>query len=136
MVETTTARGEPGFLAVIGFGLNVATSPDDLGRAATSLAANGLSATADDLLSNLADCCDVWLGRWRNGAGFNDVRDAWMARAGQIGEPISVQTRTGPLTGTYQGLAPSGALLADVAGQIETITYGDVALIAQPGKGR
>ncbi|MEQ1670658.1 MAG: biotin--[acetyl-CoA-carboxylase] ligase [Hyphomicrobium sp.] len=143
LVETTTARTmahrEPhfkgGFLAVIGVGLNVATCPEDTGRAVTSLALNGLAVTPAEVLYALADQCDAWIARWDEGRGFEQIRDAWMARAGAFGEAISVQTDTGLLTGTYQGLAPSGALLAEVAGRIETITYGDVALIAPTDKG-
>jgi BirA family transcriptional regulator, biotin operon repressor / biotin---[acetyl-CoA-carboxylase] ligase len=141
LVETTTARGEPtfqsgfGFLAVIGFGLNVATCPGELGRAATSLAQNAIDVTVDDVLAGLADQCEDWIERWDEGRGFDRIRDAWLARAGKVGEPITIQTPSGPLSGTYQGLAPSGALLAEVAGRIETISYGDVTLIAPTGKG-
>ena len=52
LVETTTARGEPsfhkghGFLAVLGFGLNIATCPAELGRATASLAQFGIARDA------------------------------------------------------------------------------------------
>jgi BirA family biotin operon repressor/biotin-[acetyl-CoA-carboxylase] ligase len=131
LVETTTARGEPGFLAVLGFGLNIASCPADTGRATASLAQNGIAVSADAVLEALAEQCEVWIGRWQGGRGFAAIRDSWVERAGAIGEPITIQTESGPVTGTYQGLAPSGALLAEVAGRHETITYGDVALIAQ-----
>ena len=48
LVESTTARGEPGFLAVIGIGLNVATGPEIPGRAVTSLAQNGIRTTPSE----------------------------------------------------------------------------------------
>ena len=142
LVETTTARGEPtfhegptfqqgqGFLAIIGFGLNVTTCPPDLGRAATSLAANGIAVTPDTVLEALADHSEIWIKHWDNGRCFGDMRQAWLERAGAIGEAITVNAACGPVSGTYQGLAPDGALLVEVAGQIETFTYGDVALIA------
>jgi BirA family biotin operon repressor/biotin-[acetyl-CoA-carboxylase] ligase len=131
LVETTTARGEPGFLAVLGFGLNIRTCPENTGRATASLAQRGIDAAPDAVLDALAHQCDDWIARWDGGRGFELIRNAWMERAGAIGEAITIQTASGPITGTYQGLAPSGALLASVAGQVETITYGDVALIAQ-----
>lgn len=134
LVETTTARGEPGFkpgfLAVIGFGVNVATCPGDLGRATSSLGQSGISVTRDDLLAALADQCDVWIAHWDGGKNFAELRQAWMERAGPIGEAIALQTASGPLSATYQGLSDAGALLADTGGKIETITYGDVTLIA------
>jgi BirA family transcriptional regulator, biotin operon repressor / biotin---[acetyl-CoA-carboxylase] ligase len=140
LVETTTARGEPssepslqpGFLAVLGFGLNVETSPADAGRVTASLGQSGIVTPAETVLDALADQCDAWIKRWDNGKGFADVRAAWMQRAGALGEPIQIQTASGPVSGTYQGLAPSGALLAEVNGRTETITYGDVELIAGP----
>ena len=135
LVETTTARGEPGFLAVIGFGLNVVSFPSNLGRAATSLAAEGIAVGAETVLNGLADNCAEWLARWDDGRGFEAVRHAWMARAGVLGEAITINTASGLVAGTYQGLAPSGALLAGVDGRIQTITYGDVALIAPTDKG-
>jgi BirA family transcriptional regulator, biotin operon repressor / biotin---[acetyl-CoA-carboxylase] ligase len=141
LVETTTARGEPtfhggaGFLAVIGFGLNVATSPGTLGRAVASLAGNGLSVTPDAVLDSLADHCDGWIARWDNGQGFEAIRQAWLERAGPLGEPITIQSASGPISATYRGLTSCGALLADINGKIETITYGDVALIALTDKG-
>ncbi len=135
LVETTSARGEPGFLAVLGFGLNIASHPDDLGRAATSFAANGASVTAEDVRASLAGHLENGLGQWDNGRNFAAVREAWMARAGALGEAITVQTVSGPMSGTYQGLDGSGALLAEVSGHIQAITYGDVALIASTHQG-
>lgn len=135
LVETTTARGEPGFLAVIGFGLNIASHPQDLGRASTSLAREGITASPADVLVALADTCTNWLSRWDEGRGFETVRQAWMARAGVLGEAITVKTTSGPVAATYQGLDESGALLANIGGRIQTITYGDVALIAPTDRG-
>jgi BirA family transcriptional regulator, biotin operon repressor / biotin---[acetyl-CoA-carboxylase] ligase len=139
LVETTAHAGRPlvtvsGFLAVLGFGLNVTAYPYDLGRAATSLAHKGIATSAAELLAALADSCDAWLARWDEGRAFDTIRQAWMERAGPLGEPITVQSPSGTITATYQGLASSGALLAGIDGRIETITYGDVALIAPTHK--
>lgn len=135
LVESTTARGEPGFLAVIGIGLNVATCPSGLGRAATSLAQNGLVTTPRAMLDEVADQMERWLAVWDAGRGFSHVREAWLSRAGTIGEAISVHTSSGRRTGTYRGLSPSGALLADCDGCLETITAGDVNLAANDNRG-
>lgn len=135
LVETTTARGEPGFLAVMGFGLNVSSCPEIDRRATTSLAQRGIHASAADVLSALTDTCEIWLSRWDNGRGFGTIREAWLARGGTIGEAITVQTAAGAVSAKYQGLAASGALLAEISGRIETITYGDVMLIAPTQEG-
>lgn len=134
LLETTTARGElghkPGFLAVIGFGVNVTSCPGDLGRATASLADFDAALTRDELLDSLADQSDAWLARWNGGRNFADIRLAWIARAGLVGEAITIQTPSGPMAATYQGLSDTGALLADAGGTLQTISYGDVFLIA------
>ena len=135
LVESTTARGEPGFLAVIGIGLNVAKCPGDLGRAVTSLAQSGLTTTPPELLGRLSDQMDTWIAAWDAGQGFDKIRTAWMARAGKIGEPITVKTASGKLSGTYQGLNSKGALLAAIDGRLEAISFGDVSLAAANNDG-
>jgi len=136
LVESTTARGEPGFLAVIGFGVNVASAPDDLGRAATSLAQFDAHATSERVLDALVDQSARWLQVWDNGNGFAQVRAAWIARAGPIGEAVAVNTERGAITGHYRGLSSAGGLLVDIDGEIREITYGDVALAVAPREGR
>ena len=135
LVESTTARGEPGFLAVIGIGLNVATCPGDLGRAVTSLAKSGFNTTPPELLGHLSDQMDTWIAAWDAGQGFDKIRTAWMARAGKIGEPITLNTASGKLSGTYQGLNARGALMAATDGRLEAITFGDVSLAANTSDG-
>lgn len=130
LLETTTARREPGFLAVIGFGVNVGASPSDLGRATASLVDGGFVTTPEQLLDALADQCAAWLQRWDCGKGFADIKAAWMERAGPLGEALTITTASGPVSGTYLGLSDTGGLVADLGGTIETITFGDVFLIA------
>lgn len=128
LVESTSARGSPGFLAIVGFGLNLSSHPDDLGRAATSLACHAPVQAPTTLLDALTAQFPTWLDVWKNGDDFAAVRRAWMERAGPVGEPITVNAPTGPISGTYRGLAESGALLAEVNGQVREINHGDVAL--------
>ena len=135
LIESTLARREPGFLAVIGMGLNVASLPDNLGRAATSLAQNGIATTPAELLTSLADQMDHWLAKWDAGQGFDEIRTAWIERAGNFGEAITVHTTLGAVSGTYQGLSPAGALLAQINGRLEAISFGDVSLAANTHDG-
>lgn len=128
LVESTTARGSPGFLAVVGFGLNLASHPDDLGRAATALSQHGQAPAPAALLDALAAQFPQWLDVWKDGNDFAAIRRAWMERAGSIGEAISVNSIDGPIRGTYRGLADNGALLAEVGGELREINHGDVAL--------
>lgn len=134
LVESTTARGSPGFLAILGFGLNLSSQPDDIGRAVTSLArhapdqalASALAPAA--LLGHLSRTLPHWLDVWANGEDFAAVRQAWMERAGPVGEPVTVNSTDGQISGTYRGLAPSGALLVEVAGRVCEVNHGDVSL--------
>ena len=131
LVESTTARGEPGFLAVIGFGLNVTTHPEIDGRSVTSLARAGVETSADHVLSNLADAMETWLGVWDNGLRFaSDIVPAWRERAGAEGETIAVTTSDGRIDGIFRGIDARGYLLVETSdGTVVTITHGDVALV-------
>ena len=133
LVETTTARGAPGFLAIIGFGVNVGSYPSDLVPAATSLVAEGAVMTPDDLLDALASRLDDWLTVWDDGRGFaGKIAPAWTERAGPIGEAIAVSTASGRLTGRYAGIDERGYLALDADdGTRHTVTHGDVALTDQ-----
>ena len=37
-----------------------------------------------------------WIGIWNNGEGFAPVREAWLARAGSLGEALTVNAAGGP----------------------------------------
>lgn len=128
LVESTSARGSPGFLAVIGFGVNVVSAPDDLDRQATALGRHGNAPSPNALLMALSDQVSRWLEVWDGSENFPDIRRAWIERAGSIGEPITVNSVDGRISGRYQGLSETGALLAEVNGQIREISHGDVAL--------
>ncbi len=134
LVESTTARGEPGFLAVIGFGVNVASAPNDLGRAAISLAHYDPRATVEGVLDALAEESARWLQIWDNGSGFEQVRTAWIERAGPLGETVTVNTDHGAVAGRYRGLSAAGGLLVEINGAVREITYGDVQVAHQESR--
>ncbi len=115
---------------MIGFGLNIESSPNDLGREVTSLKAAGAKTASDALLETLAQELDLWLERWDDARGFEAIRSAWMERAGPAGERITINSGQGQVHGTYQGLNETGGLVAEVEGRRETITFGDVSLAA------
>ncbi len=128
LVETTPAKQSSGFIAVIGFGLNIAACPPDL--EAACLTQLGVNTDVANALEALDDTLERWLNIWNAGAGFSRIREAWLARCGPLGESIGVQGQHGPLKGTFEGLDAQGALLAGIDGRLQTITYGDVRLIA------
>lgn len=128
--ESTTGRqGDLRLLAVIGVGMNLAGHPADLGRAVTHLAQHGCRTTPAAMLSLLAAAIDDWLGRWDDSAGFRLVREAWLSRAGPLGELVHVNTGRELVEGAYLGIDAEGALvLRDPSGAERRFTYGDVTL--------
>lgn len=128
LVEATTVATES--VAVLGIGINLAWAPDDLGREVTCLARHGGAPSPRLMHACLASALTRWLATWADGAGFAAVRSAWSGASGTLGEPISVNTGNGLLTGCYRGLAESGALQLEVGGgRIETIDFGDVTIL-------
>lgn len=131
LVESSSGAGGAGLAAVIGIGLNVAGVPDGLDRAATSLAALGIATDRSCVLTALSHAMDRTLTIWDEGRGFAQVREAWLERAGPIGEPLTVNAGESAVAGRFAGLDVDGALLLDDAlGVRRRFTYGDVTLAA------
>jgi len=132
LIESTTLKSRDERLAVIGIGLNLASAPQDLGRAATFLSAHGLSLSPMRALCFLAETMDGWLKTWNDARGFAQVREAWLKRGGPIGEPLTVHTGGGRVSGRLVGLDEDGALMiAGADGRERRFTYGDVMLGAE-----
>ena len=132
LVESTTRGSGAERLAVIGIGLNLVSAPDDLPRAATFLSAHGLSLSPTRALCFLAEAMDGWLKTWNDAQGFAQVRQAWLDRAGPLGEPLTVHTAQGIAAGRFAGLDEAGALLvAGSDGTERRFNYGDV-MIGEP----
>lgn len=129
LVESSSPMPQAGIVAVVGVGLNLASAPDDLGRAATFLAAHGLNLSPRDALCFLAQTVQDWITIWHGGEGFERVRRAWLARAGEIGEALTINTLQGAVSGSFAGIDEHGALLIrDGEGLVRTFSFGDVTL--------
>ena len=127
LVESGAAPA--GLIAVVGVGVNLVQHPEGLDRPATHLAAYGRAPDPDRLLGLVATALSHWLGHWDEGRGFAAVREAWLARAGNTGERMSVHTGGGVVAGAFAGIDPDGALLLrDDLGGEHRYTYGDVSL--------
>jgi BirA family biotin operon repressor/biotin-[acetyl-CoA-carboxylase] ligase len=132
LVESSSRPQQPGVVAVVGVGLNLASAPEDLGPAATYLAAHGLSLSPREALCFLAQAMNVCLDMWNGGEGFARVREAWLARAGGVGEPLTVHTAGGLVHGRFAGLDEDGALIVTTAdGRQLSFAFGDVSLADQ-----
>jgi BirA family biotin operon repressor/biotin-[acetyl-CoA-carboxylase] ligase len=128
-VLVESANYGPDLVAMIGMGINVATRPVVAGQAVAALADHGAPASSDGVFSALRMVLAQWLDVWRGGVGFSDIRNAWLERAGPLGEAISVNAGSGPVAGFYAGLASDGALLVRETGGLERrFSFGDVTL--------
>lgn len=111
-----------GDAVIIGFGVNLASHPDDLDRPAASL---GARVTPEALLRRLAAGFETWLERWRT-EGLAPVRAAWLAAAHPVGTPLA----SGGAEGMFDGLDETGALRLRLAdGTIRIVHAGDVFLV-------
>jgi BirA family transcriptional regulator, biotin operon repressor / biotin---[acetyl-CoA-carboxylase] ligase len=127
--ESQMALGGSEVVVVIGIGINLASHPTGLGRAATNLAAHGASLAPQAMLGFLSEAIRRWLEAWDCGAGFLRVRAAWLGYAGAIGESLTFDTGRERIAGTFLGLDDDGALLMrDALGRPRKLTFGDVTL--------
>jgi BirA family biotin operon repressor/biotin-[acetyl-CoA-carboxylase] ligase len=126
LIESSTVPA--GLAAVIGIGINVASSPDLPDRPATRLADHDFAGDPLALLSAIADASATWLAIWDEAAGFDVIREAWLNRAHPIGEQMSINTGSERIAGAFLGLDSEGALLLDAEGGARRFTFGDVSL--------
>ena len=131
--ESQSGAGGSEVIVVVGIGINLVSHPEGLGRATTDLSALGLSVSPEAMLAALARAMERWLGIWDSGRGFAEVRSAWLARGGAVGEALTVDTGRERVAGTFVGLDEQGALvLRDGEGKERKLTFGDVTLGAHP----
>lgn len=112
-----------GALAV-GFGVNLAAAPDpetlEAGAVppASLAGATGVRVTPEEFLGLLAPAFDRW-ERLLAARGFGPVREAWLARAARVGEEITARLPGRTLTGRFETLDETGALvLATAEGRV------------------
>ena len=94
---------------MIGIGINLASHPEGLGRAATHLAAHGVEWRRRRCWASWREAMQRWLGMWDCGAGFARVRAAWLQRGAGGREPHRRHGRE-RIAGTFLDLDDGGAL--------------------------
>jgi BirA family biotin operon repressor/biotin-[acetyl-CoA-carboxylase] ligase len=124
--SSSIAGGELSWLA-IGVGVNIVAHPDNVEYPATSLAALGITdVTPAYALKWLATTFSLRIAQWRE-LGFAEIREAWLARAAGLGGPITVRLADETFEGTFEGLAPDGALEVRLpSGTLRQVSAGDV----------
>lgn len=93
---------------VIGFGVNLASCPQDLDRPVAALGGD-----VAPVLAALRTSFAAWRQLWLQ-AGFAPVRAAWLSAARGLGQGIEVKLGSEVVQGHFAGLDESGALLLDL----------------------
>ena len=109
LVESSSRAG--GLEAAVGIGINLASHPENLGRAVTHLGAHAPAPAPAELLASIVEAMQRWLSVWDEGDGFAPVRAAWLRGSGNPGEALSINTGAETVAGAFNGLDADGALL-------------------------
>lgn len=126
LLETEMVSGDRPDFVILGIGMNLASSPRDTPYPATSLAEEGAPGIApEQMAAAFIRHFATWLAAWRHG-GFAPVRDAWLARAMGLGEPVQVRLEHDTLDGCFLDLDADGALLLGQAEGSRRIAAGDI----------
>jgi BirA family transcriptional regulator, biotin operon repressor / biotin---[acetyl-CoA-carboxylase] ligase len=126
LLEAESGGGEGLAFLVVGFGVNLVSSPQEAEFPATSLAEQQLGPIAPGaVLEAFAWRFRDWAQRWRE-EGFAPVRAAWRARAAMLGEPIRVRLGSVTLYGRARDLDQRGELLLETADGLRQISTGQV----------
>lgn len=126
LLEAETVPGG-GLAVVVGIGTNVVASPEGTPYPATSLAALGVTIGAEELFAALSESWAEFRGIWDGGRGFGSIRRLWLERAAGIDQPVSIQTGTSTIAGTFDTIDETGCLIVRTAdGKRLPIAAGDV----------
>lgn len=129
LMESAGAAGTaPPEWVILGAGLNVVwhPPPEDVEYPATSLRAEGAQdADAQMILESFARHFMLWSRRWLD-EGFAPLRENWLWRAHEEGEPLRVRAGGKEFSGRFCGLDASGALIAETETGPVTVAAGDV----------
>jgi BirA family biotin operon repressor/biotin-[acetyl-CoA-carboxylase] ligase len=110
---------------VIGFGLNLATTPEVPGRAIASVAEVAPPPPPEQVAEALLARLDHWR-RVRLLEGFAPVRAAWLGRAQPIGAHLTVSLSGEEVGGAFAGLAEDGSLLLQTGGRVRAFAAGEI----------
>jgi BirA family biotin operon repressor/biotin-[acetyl-CoA-carboxylase] ligase len=100
-----------GRAVIIGIGVNCVGHPQDTLHPATNLAQEGMTVTADELLSAIAANLATRLDAWMNGEPFSAIRQEWLSHAQGVGERIRVRLPDREFSGIFEDFAEDGQLV-------------------------
>jgi len=111
LLESASVGGGRLDWLAIGIGINLAYHPEGTEFPATSLASLGEEVpAARDVLRRLACQWAKWYEEW-TARGFGIIRDAWLARAANLGVRIRARLQKEETSGVFEGIDEAGALI-------------------------
>jgi BirA family biotin operon repressor/biotin-[acetyl-CoA-carboxylase] ligase len=125
-VPTGDPRAPRSVVAIIGIGINCAEAPRDLPYPTRSLGSDGPCAAA--LFAHLSDALTAALDIWRDGAGFPNIREEWLANAFGPGAEIRVALANETVEGRFETIDATGRLVLATRHGPRVIEAGDVLL--------
>lgn len=124
----TASSGDAASLAwlAVGIGINLAEAPTIAHYPATCVKDHAPPPNPEAALEALATAWERHFGTWK-AQGFAPIREAWLARAAGIGDPIEVRLASETLRGTFTTIDAEGALeLLLPDGQRKLVSAGEV----------
>lgn len=110
----------------IGVGVNIVTAPEGLPYPVARLVDHAAQPPAPQKLAERLDLYFWTFYRLWRAQGFAPIRDAWLARAAGVGGDITVRLPNEELSGVFEGLDETGALVLRSSAGKRTIAAGDV----------
>jgi len=111
---------------IIGFGVNIASCPDDTPYPATFLKQHQPKASVEAMLAALSTAWVARFAAWSQPGGFGPTRAAWLERAAFLGDTITIRLSEGPVSGRLIGLDPGGRLELETEAGRRLIDAGDL----------
>lgn len=116
---------------VIGIGVNCAHAPSGTAYPSTDFKTQGISLAPEAFIGALGEALLFRLSQWARGTGFSAIRSAWLDRVAGLGGAIEVRLPERSLSGRFETVDETGALLVVLAdGGREIVRAGDVFPLA------
>ncbi|WP_209021224.1 biotin--[acetyl-CoA-carboxylase] ligase [Paracoccus ravus] len=116
---------------VVGIGVNLSAAPEAAAVEARAIAPvsvlgeTGFSVGAEEFLDLLAPAFARWLAQFET-YGFAPIRQAWLARAAKLGEPIVARMAGTESHGVFEGIDETGALVLNTSSGRQVLPAADV----------
>lgn len=127
----SSGPGDGALMVAVGIGVNLAAAPDASQLEARAVQPVSVFGETGHLVSQdeFLDFLAMAFARWQaqlDAYGFAPIRNAWLARAARLGEPIVARIGSTESHGVFEGIDDSGALVLKTAAGRLVIPAADV----------